>query len=102
MTRNNKKSNDKKSNDKTSNDKTSNNKIQPFTLQQNSIMNTVKDAFIYSSVFSGTQRIMDNIFGNRKVDINTDDYCNKIKEKYKNEEYNEYLQQEYDKCFKYK
>ena len=30
------------------------NNIQPNNIQPNSIMNTVKDAVIYSTVFSGT------------------------------------------------
>jgi hypothetical protein len=45
---------------------------------------------------------MDGIFGNRKVDINENknDYCNKIKEKFNDDKYNEYLEEEYNKCFK--
>ena len=66
-----------------------------------STLNTVKDAVIYSSVFYGTQRLMDNIFGNRKVDVvQNNDYCDKIKEKYNNDKYNEFLELEYQKCFK--
>jgi hypothetical protein len=39
---------------------------------------------------------MDNIFGNRKVDVvQNNDYCDKIKEKYNNDKYNEFLELEY-------
>ena len=72
--------------------------------------NTVKDAIIYSTVFNGTQRIMDNVLGNRKVDVvekdnycdkikEKDNYCDKIKEKYNNDKYNEFLEEEYKKCY---
>ncbi len=67
----------------------------------NSTYNTIKDAVIYSTVFSGTQRLMDGILGNRKVDVvEKNDYCDKIKEKYNNDKYNEFLKDEYEKCYK--
>jgi hypothetical protein len=45
---------------------------------------------------------MDNIFGNRKLEIidnNDNEYCEKIKEKYINDQYNDFLKNEYNKCF---
>jgi len=47
---------------------------------------------------------MDNVFGNRKVEVinnnnDNNDYCTKIKEKYINDQYNEYIKEEYNKCF---
>jgi len=65
----------------------------------NSTFNTIKDAVIYSTVFSGTSRLMDGILGNRQVDVveknGKNDYCEKIMEKYKNDKYNEFLKEEY-------
>jgi hypothetical protein len=62
-------SNKKPLNNTPTNNKSSNNTLSNNILQSSSIMNTVKDAVIYSTVFNGTSRIMDSIFGNRKVDI---------------------------------
>ena len=91
----------KSSNIKTLNNKSSINKIpQKNNVQPNNVMNTIKDAVIYSTVFSGKQRVFDNIFGNRKIDINVDNYCDKIKEKYNNDKNNQYIEEEYNKCFK--
>jgi hypothetical protein len=43
---------------------------------------------------------MDNVLGNRKVDVvEKDNYCDKIKEKYNNDKYNEFLEEEYKKCY---
>ena len=61
--------------------------------QNNSIMNTVKDAVIYSTAFNGTSRILDGILGSRKVEVinnndnDNNDYCTKIREKYNEDKY---------------
>ena len=77
-----------------------NNLLQNNTSSVNQLSNTIKNAAVYSIVFDSTQRLMDNIFGNRKIDVvEKNDYCDKIKEKYNNDKYNEFLELEYQKCY---
>ncbi len=79
------------------------------TNNGSNIMNTVKDAVVYSIVFNGTSRIFDSIFGGRKVEVehinnnnnnnNTtnDIKCDDIIKKY-NESHNRELYDFYEIC----
>lgn len=80
--------------------------VNPATNNsQPSLMSSIRDAVVYSTVFNATDRIFASIFGNRKIDVVNQqsvqqvDNCAKIIDIYRNTQ-DSNLEELYNNCIK--
>jgi hypothetical protein len=77
----------------------------PVSIPQPSLMSSIKDAVVYSTVFNATNRIFDSMFGGRKIEVvnqnsnHQDNNCDKIIDIYKNTQDSK-LEELYNNCIK--